>query len=75
MRKKLKMKQQLDMIIFMREKVKVWIQKSLKLYEHIRSYIGYMFKVNHVTWSQDDRDKLSIFIAGKKDKLDKKSKT
>ena len=60
---------------FHEEKVKVLIQQSLSSYEHIRSFIGYMFKVNRVTWSQDDRDKFSIFIAEKKDKFDKKSKT
>ena len=48
------------------DKVKVLVLQSLSSYKHIRSYIGYFYKINRVPRPSNIQDQLGIFIAGKK---------
>ena len=51
---------------FADDKVKVLVLQSLSSYKHIRSYIGYFYKINRVPRPSNIQDQLGIFIAGKK---------
>ena len=48
------------------DKVKVFVLQSLSSYKNIRSYIGYLYKINRLPRPSNIQDQLSIFIAGKK---------
>ena len=51
---------------FADDKVKVLVLQSLSLYEHIRPYVGHLYKINRAPRPSTIQDQLSIFIAGKK---------
>ena len=48
------------------EKVKVLVQQSISSYQHIRSFIKYLYRATGVSCPLEISNKLSTFIAGKK---------